>query len=688
MNKIKINFITVILSICIILNVFQAFPNAVKEILSNPSSITTEKEMYKKSMTQINLAPFSWKSNESFNNNCNVWYNGNDAGDYNIHGLIFSRANILSGNKVPSNYISVVNEYSQRCDIDWRVNGKTPCNAFHGVGNYIANLKYLCLFAKEISKHKSGNDITADANYADVVVRSKFSDEILNNSVFVQLSDVMKKIIISNYQVTEPNQTEGERCKYITLGVTMHLIGDLYAHRIMVPVKSLNLSNKKFDYTTMFDSSDFCMEGSEITSSNGKSWEQFVNDVSNNKIHFSAVKDYIRRGVKKGIYEDSPEFYPERFYESIYSAACYLTHFEEDFNISILSPVSSLKLYCYDKYYNAVQEKMPDNSVSAVKPIGITLNKTSYNATSLKTIMLSAAVAPGFPTNYDVLWTSTNSSVATVNSQGKVVLQGFGNCSIISSLRSNPNVNAICKITVTKPKKEFDYTIRNNGTIQIEKYNWTSSTIKIPSKIGNRKVTAIKSLNNFSNCFAKVQKIQIPSTVRLIKSICVDELEYLKEIKVDKDNKNYSSKNGVLFNKKKTTLYSYPICKSNNSYTVPSSVIRIDNKSFCRSILKSLKMHNNVTKIGASAFYFSRYLSNVTLSKKLTFIGKEAFCSTSISKITIPSTVTIIGNNALGLWCAGGPTGHSFLNNCTIKGKNFSAAYWYAKYNKIPFIAE
>ncbi len=687
MDRQKRNIVSVILSICIIINVFCAFPTAVKEILSTPVSISTEKQMYKKSMTKINLAPFSWGTCNSVNENRNMWYNGDDAGDYNTHGLIFTRANVLSGNKVPQKYISVVNEFSQKCDIDWRNSGNNPCSAFHGSGNYIANLKYLFLFAKEISKHKNGNDIVADANYADVVARSSFSDKILNNSVFTQLSDIMKKIIISNYIVTDPSQTEGERCKYITLGVTMHLIGDLYAHRIMVPTKALNLSNKKFDNTTMFNPSDFCKKGSEITNNNGKSWEQFKSDVCDGKVYFSAVKNYIKRGVKKGIYEDSPEFYSDRFYESIYSAACYLSHFDEDFNNSILSPVSSLKLYRYDKYFNDIASGFSDNSMSAVKPVRITLNKSYYHATGLKSIMLTASVSPGFPVNYDVIWTSTNNSVAKVNSYGKVVLQGFGSCSIIATLRSNPNISATCRITVTKPGKEFDYTIRNDGTIQIEKYNWSSSTINIPSKIKNKKVTAIKSLNNFSNSFAKVKKINIPSTVKVIESTYVDELEYLQEIKVDKNNKKYSSKDGVLFNKKATVLYSYPRCKSNSTYTVPISITRIENRAFCRSMLKSVKMYDNVNKIGNAAFYFSRYLSNVTLSKNLTFIGKEAFCSTSISKITIPATVTVIGVNAVGLWSAGGQTGHEFLNNCTIKGENYSTAYWYAMYNKIPFVA-
>jgi hypothetical protein len=687
MKKINVKIICFLLAVYLCFTALGAIPTAIKEIIFQNQSISTEKENYKKSIKgTIDLSTYSWRGKYSENGNTKTWYNSNDLGDYNIHGLIINKANILSGNKIPDKYMSIVNEYSERCDIDWRTSGSTPCNAFHGAGNYIANLKYLNIFAKEIANHKDNDDISADVYYADAVARSSFSTSILNNSVFSQLSDMLKKILIENYTVDmSTGISEGEKCKYIVLGFSMHLIGDLYAHRLIVPEKSLNLSNKKIDPKTMFDPEDFNTDSMVSENPNLKGWTQFKADVIAGNVYFSGIKNYIKSDVKKSMYEDSPDFYPERFYEAIYSATCYLSHFDEDFNINILSPAGSLKLYNYSTYYNAVKVDAVSDLVTAIRPNGISLSKHNYTSTSMKSFMLTATVTPGYVLSQDVIWTSTDNSVATVNSNGKVVLKGYGKCSILATLRSNPDICGRCNIVVKKSANEFNYTVRNNGTLQINKYNWASSTIKIPEKIGGKKVTAIKSLNNFSNSFVGVKKIVIPSTVKIIKETYVDNLDSLVEIKVDSNNKNYSSENGVLFDKGKTALYSYPIGKSDSSYTVPSTVKKIMARAFSRSSLESVTLQNSVQKIGLGAFYFNRHLKDVTLSNKLTYIGNEAFCSTSIKDITVPSSVSVIGKNAIGYWSASGDTEHEYSKNFVITGKKYSGAYWYSKYNKISF---
>ncbi len=54
----------------------------------------------------------------------------------------------------------------------------------------------------------------------------------------------------------------------------------------------------------------------------------------------------------------------------------------------------------------------------------------------------------------------------------------------------------------------------------------------------------------------------------------------LEEIRVDADNKYYSSLDGVLFNKDKTLLISYPQKKSGNAYIIPESVTVIGDYAF------------------------------------------------------------------------------------------------------------
>ena len=97
----------------------------------------------------------------------------------------------------------------------------------------------------------------------------------------------------------------------------------------------------------------------------------------------------------------------------------------------------------------------------------------------------------------------------------------------------------------------------------------------------------------------------------------------LTEIKVDSKNKKYSAKDGVLFNKKKSTLIMYPAGKKGNTYRVPSSVKTIAAYSFdgypgqeIYAKIKKLIMPKNIREIKGGAFY------GVTI-KTIEFPGKR-----------------------------------------------------------------
>ncbi len=79
----------------------------------------------------------------------------------------------------------------------------------------------------------------------------------------------------------------------------------------------------------------------------------------------------------------------------------------------------------------------------------------------------------------------------------------------------------------------------------------------------------------------------------------------LTEILVDKNNPYYSSKDGVLFDKGKTTLIRYPVGKSSTTYSVPDSI----------------------TTIWANAFYGCTSLTSVTIPDSVTAIDWCAFLS-------------------------------------------------------------
>jgi len=102
----------------------------------------------------------------------------------------------------------------------------------------------------------------------------------------------------------------------------------------------------------------------------------------------------------------------------------------------------------------------------------------------------------------------------------------------------------------------------------------------------------------------------------------------LKEFIVSERNQYYSAIDGVLFNKDKTTVISFPQSKSENIYIIHSSVILIGKFAFngCTG-LTSITIPNSVTSIGSYAFGGCTGLTSTIIGKSVTSIGDYAFGS-------------------------------------------------------------
>ena len=86
--------------------------------------------------------------------------------------------------------------------------------------------------------------------------------------------------------------------------------------------------------------------------------------------------------------------------------------------------------------------------VTVVIPVtGVTLNKTTYEMSKGKTVTLKATVKPSEATNKKVTWKSSKTSVATVDSSGKVTAVGKGTATITVTTKDG-SFKAVCKITV------------------------------------------------------------------------------------------------------------------------------------------------------------------------------------------------------------------------------------------------
>lgn len=198
---------------------------------------------------------------------------------------------------------------------------------------------------------------------------------------------------------------------------------------------------------------------------------------------------------------------------------------------------------------------------------------------------------------------------------------------------------------LTTDDGKFDYYIDStNMTALIVSCNNVGDgdgDVIVPSSIGNYTVTEIIS-EVFTGSW--IETIHIPSSVTSISADVVDDCINLKSINVNEQNANYSSVDGVLFNKDKTTILSYPQGKQETGYEIPDSVTNISTATFdkCQNLI-NVNIPNTVTNIGTEAFAYCTKLENIELPSQLNKIEKNLFDGcTNLKTINIPNGVSSI----------------------------------------------
>ena len=197
---------------------------------------------------------------------------------------------------------------------------------------------------------------------------------------------------------------------------------------------------------------------------------------------------------------------------------------------------------------------------------------------------------------------------------------------------------------------DFAYAVLSEAekTCEITDYTGSATEIVIPSELDGYTVTSIGNYA-FSSCNS-LTSITIPDSVTSIRDSAFYSCDLLTSITVGNGNLNYSSENGVLFNKDKTELIQYPAGKTDTAYTIPSSVTRIGDYAFssCNS-LTSITIPDSVTSIGDSAFYSCDSLTSIVIPDSVTSMGDSAFSDCdALTSVIIPKSVTTIGYDILG----------------------------------------
>jgi hypothetical protein len=257
----------------------------------------------------------------------------------------------------------------------------------------------------------------------------------------------------------------------------------------------------------------------------------------------------------------------------------------------------------------------------------------------------------------------------------------------------------------TVQAQDYTCTTNKDNTITINKYTGAGGAVTIPGAINGLPVISIGQ-QAFDNC-AKLTSVTLPGSVTSIDKLAFTGCKRLKGITVDADNASYSSVDGVLFDKNRTTLVQCPVGRT-GSYTIPAGVTRIGDSAFilCTN-LSSVSIGSGVTSIGSWAFagcdrlkgitvdagnasyssvngvlfdknqttliqYPAGKTGGYTLPAGVTRIGDSAFrCCAGLTSVMIPGSLTSISDEAFG-YCIG-LTGITIPNSITNIG--FRAFY-------------
>lgn len=151
----------------------------------------------------------------------------------------------------------------------------------------------------------------------------------------------------------------------------------------------------------------------------------------------------------------------------------------------------------------------------------------------------------------------------------------------------------------------------------------------------------------FSHCNS-LKSVTIPASVSSIDRGSFSHCPFLTKFNVNENNPNYSTSDGVLYDKNMKTLLSYPNGKMDDTFTIPASVVNINDNAFSGSNnIVSLNIPSTVSSIGSYAFSECIKLTDVNISDGITSIGPFTFSKCkNLNLMLLPSSIQNIDPSA------------------------------------------
>ena len=212
---------------------------------------------------------------------------------------------------------------------------------------------------------------------------------------------------------------------------------------------------------------------------------------------------------------------------------------------------------------------------------------------------------------------------------------------------------------------DYEYEVLDDGTVSITKYNGSDTDVTIPSELDGKKVTEIRSNDDWNGVFSySVERVSIPDSVTTIGCYAFSRCWRLKSVEIpDSITKiegfafdgctkleSISIPDGVT----EIGFHVFASCEGLTNIKIPDNVTTIRDYAFfgCTG-LTNVTIPDSVLEIGEAAFRECRGLTSITIGNSVRKIDRQAFyeCK-SLTSITIPDSVTIIGDSVFDL-CRG-----------------------------------
>ncbi|AKN31469.1 hypothetical protein Ccar_11600 [Clostridium carboxidivorans P7] len=275
---------------------------------------------------------------------------------------------------------------------------------------------------------------------------------------------------------------------------------------------------------------------------------------------------------------------------------------------------------------NAVEK---NDTEAVINVTEISLDKNSASLKEGETVELKATVTPTDATNTKVIWASSDTSIATVDENGKVTAVKAGTADITAASEDNKTLSAKCSVTIGAA-----------NSLHI-----TNSTLK--SKL----VAAVGKGSDYTGDLTEGDLEAIKGTIDLSNSDITDSdmtlMNYLKGVSAI----NLSNNTAITYNGFKKDYFDWTTAKSldfsgcTGIKFTPASRDGMFAFAECNN-LTSISLPEGIETIPIGCFLKCTALTNIKIPNTVETIRKTAFQGcTSLSYVRIPNNVKTLEDN-------------------------------------------